>query len=49
VAVATEVAPTTVICDCTAYDGDRIVGRGRQVQRVLPKKKLTALIARATR
>ncbi|MHC4102672.1 MAG: thioesterase family protein [Planctomycetota bacterium] len=49
VAVATDVAPTTVVCECTAYDGDRIVGRGKQVQRVLPKNKLTALIARATR
>jgi predicted thioesterase len=49
VAVATDVAPTTVVCECTAYDGDRIVGRGRQVQRVLPKKKLNALISRAKR
>ncbi|MHC4770162.1 MAG: thioesterase family protein [Planctomycetota bacterium] len=49
VAVATDVAPTRVVCDCTAYDGDRIVGRGKQVQRVLPRTKLTALISRATR
>jgi predicted thioesterase len=49
VAVATEVAPTTVVCDCTAYDGDRVVGRGRQVQRVLPRKKLKALFERAAR
>jgi fluoroacetyl-CoA thioesterase len=49
VAVATEVAPTTVVCDCTAYDGDRVVGRGRQVQRVLPRRKLEALFERAAR
>jgi predicted thioesterase len=49
VAVAAEVAPTTVTCACTAYDGDRVVGRGTQVQRVLPRAKLTALIERATR
>jgi fluoroacetyl-CoA thioesterase len=49
VAVATDVAPTAVVCECTAYDGDRVVGRGRQVQRVLPRQKLDALIARAAR
>jgi fluoroacetyl-CoA thioesterase len=49
VAVATEVHRTTVVCDCTAYDGDRVVGRGRQVQRVLPRKKLEALFERAAR
>jgi predicted thioesterase len=49
VAVATEVDRTTVVCDCTAYDGDRIVGRGRQVQRVLPRRKLKALFERAAR
>ncbi len=47
VAEATEVDGTTVICDVTAYDGERTVGRGRQVQRVLPKSKLKALIERA--
>ena len=47
VAEATEVDDTTVICDVTAYDGERTVGRGRQVQRVLPKSKLKALIERA--
>ncbi|MHC4108231.1 MAG: thioesterase family protein [Planctomycetota bacterium] len=46
VAEAAEVDDTTVICDVSAYDGDRLVGRGRQAQRVLPKKKLEALIAR---
>ncbi len=52
VAKAVQLGPTTLVCDLTAYhvraDGETIVGRGRQVQRVLPKEKLKALIARAT-
>jgi len=47
VAKAIEVDGSTVVCDVTAYDGDRLVGRGRQVQRVLPKSTLEALIERA--
>ncbi len=47
VAEATEVDDTTLVCDITAYDGERLVGQGRQVQRVLPKSKLKALIERA--
>ena len=46
-ATAIEVDDTTVVCDVSAYDGDRLVGRGRQVQRVLPKSTLEALIERA--
>ncbi len=49
VAEATEVTDDTVACAVTAYDGSRVVGRGTQVQRVLPKKKLQALIERAKR
>lgn len=49
VAEATQVTDDTVVCDVTAYDGGRVVGRGRQVQRVLPRKKLEALIERAKR
>ena len=49
VARAVEVDPTTVVCELEAYDGDRLVGRGRHVQRVLPKDKLKALIERAGR
>ena len=49
VAEATEIGDTTVVCAVTAYDGDRVVGRGRQTQRVLPKKKLAALIERASK
>ncbi len=48
VATATEVDRSTVVCDVTTYDGDRVVGRGKQVQRVLPRKKLQALIQRAS-
>ncbi len=48
VAEATDVDDTTVVCALTAYDGDRLAGRGRQVQRVLPKRKLKALIERAS-
>ncbi len=47
VATATEVGPTTLICEVIAYDGDRIIGRGRQIQRILPKTKLQSLIDRA--
>src|SRR5262249_24491887 len=47
VATAVEVGPTTLVCDLLAYDGPRLVGRGRQVQRVLPREKLKALIERA--
>lgn len=51
VARAVETDPTTVVCEVVAYDGrpdrDRVIGRGRQVQRVLPKSRLDALIARA--
>ncbi len=49
VARAIEVDATTVVCELSAYDGDRLVGRGRQVQRVLPREKLKALIERAGR
>ena len=47
VATATEIGPTTLVCDVIAYDGERVVGRGKQVQRILPKTKLKALIERA--
>jgi fluoroacetyl-CoA thioesterase len=54
VAEVTELDDTTVVCELIAYhvraDGDdRIVGRGRQVQRILPKSKLASLIKRASR
>lgn len=37
---------TTVVCELTVYEGDRVLGRGRQVQRILPKRKLKSLIGR---
>ena len=46
-ATAVELGPTTLVCDVIAYHGRRVVGRGRQVQRILPKSKLQALIERA--
>lgn len=54
VAEAVEVDATTVVCRVIAYHvrgaDDRdpaVIGRGKQVQRVLPKKKLEQLIERA--
>lgn len=51
-AEAIELDETTVVCRVTAYhsrvDGDRVVGRGRQVQRVLPRTKLAAIIERSS-
>ena len=49
VAEAVEIDDTTVVCDICVYDGQRLVGRGQQTQRVLPKKVLNSLIERATR
>jgi fluoroacetyl-CoA thioesterase len=52
-ATAVELAPTTLVCDVVAYhvrlDGrETVIGRGRQVQRILPRSKLAALIERAS-
>ncbi len=53
VAEAVELGPTTLVCEIEAYhvrpDGDRLVGRGKQVQRILPRTKLTSLIQRSLR
>ena len=49
VAEAVEIDDSTVVCEICVYDGDRLVGRGRQIQRVLPKKKLQSLIQRSQR
>lgn len=46
---AIEQGPTTLVCECIAYDGERIVGRGKQIQRILPKAKLKSLIERASK
>jgi len=47
VATAVELHGTTLVCEVIAYDGPRIVGRGKQVQRILPKTTLAAIIERA--
>jgi enoyl-CoA hydratase len=49
VATAAEVGPSTLVCEVVAYDGDRVLGRGRQVQRILPRDKLRSLIDRHVR
>ena len=36
-----------VICDVSAYDGDRLLARGRQVQVVMNKEELARLIERS--
>ena len=50
-AVAVELGPTTLVCDVNAYHvragGQKLVGKGRQVQRILPRQKLQQLIERA--
>jgi fluoroacetyl-CoA thioesterase len=43
-AEAIELEGTTLVCDVAAWDGTRLLGRGKQVQRVLPKKTLARLI-----
>ena len=48
-AEAIEVDDEGVVCEVTAWDGDRLLGRGRQVQRVLPKSVLQRIIDRASR
>ena len=46
VATATEVTAKGVICKVEVFDGDRLVGRGLQEQRVLPKEILQKMIQR---
>ena len=48
-ATAVEVSPAEVTCEVLAWDGDRLLGRGRQIQRVLPKELLERIFARASR
>lgn len=54
VAEAVEVGPTTLVCDVTAYHvrpsgPPCVVARGRQVQRVLSRTRLSALFEKAQR
>ena len=44
VAEATEVTEDRLVCRVRAYDGDRLVARGSQVQRVLPKSVIQGII-----
>jgi predicted thioesterase len=48
---ATVLEPTRLVCELTAHDlrpaGPRLVGRGTQIQRILPRTRLKALIERA--
>ncbi len=46
-AEATEVTAQGVVCTLTAWDGTRLLGRGKQIQRVLPKSVLQRIIERA--
>ncbi|MCG3136699.1 MAG: hypothetical protein HJJLKODD_00534 [Phycisphaerae bacterium] len=46
VARCVEVDDRRVICEINAYEGARHIGKGMQVQRVLPKTVLKALIER---
>lgn len=53
-ATAIELGPSTLVCEIIAYhqhhDGsESVIGRGKQVQRVLPKEKLRAIIERASK
>ena len=46
VAVASEVDSRRLACDVRAYDGERLVASGIQIQRVLPKESIRKLIER---
>ena len=46
VATCTELNASKVVCELIAYEGERVVGRGKQVQRVFPKEVIQSLIER---
>ncbi len=46
VATCTELNESRVVCDVVAYEGYRVIGRGKQVQRVFPKEVLQSLMER---
>lgn len=48
IAEVVEFDSASVTCSMTAYHGRRLIARGRQIQRVLPKRKLKSLIERYT-
>jgi len=41
-----EVGSHRVVCSVQAFDGDRLIGHGQQVQRVLPKDVIRKLVER---
>lgn len=54
VATAVELGETTLVCDILAWHirpggDDKLIGRGKQIQRILPKTKLQSLIERASK
>ncbi len=46
VATCTDLDGSKVVCDVVAYEGERVVGRGKQVQRVFRKEVLQSLMER---
>ncbi len=46
VATCTEVDDQGVVCEVVAYERERIIACGKQVQRVLPKEVIQSLIER---
>ena len=48
-AEAIELTNDRLTCEVTAWEGDTLLGRGRQMQRVLPKDVLERIINRAAR
>lgn len=48
-AEAIQVDDDGVVCEVTAWAGDRLLGRGRQIQRVLPKTVLQRIVDRASK
>jgi|TARA_B110000495_G_C22930430_1_gene543869 fluoroacetyl-CoA thioesterase len=49
VAKAVSLQGDRLTCEVTAWEGDTLLGRGQQVQRVLPKSVLERIINRAAR
>lgn len=49
VAKATAIQGDRLTCEVLAWEGDTLLGRGQQVQRVLPKTVLERIIDRAAR
>ena len=48
-AEAVKVDENGVVCDIKAWDGNRLLGQGRQIQRVLPKSVLNRIVDRVSK